>query len=196
MKQKQRARDRREAAKPDWNRKPEKKEKPAAVQAKPVVKKPELTAEERARIEEEETRLFLDHVSRTDMRIAKEEPEERKKKAKASPLAEINLEEGMPVAEDAVSRMKQELQVMKLRRIAAVKLIHGYGSSGTGGRIRICVRQELAAMKKRNQIRDFIPGEDFGPFSGAARSLADRSRGISEDRDYGRSNHGITIVIV
>ena len=34
------------------------------------------------------------------------------------------------------------------------------------------VREELAAMKRKKLIKEFIPGEDFGPMSEASRKLA------------------------
>ncbi len=196
MKQKTHARDRREAAKTAWNRKLEKKEKLKEPQTVLAAKKPELTAEECSKIEEEETRLFLEHISRTDLRIVKEELALRNKVSRKARLEEINLEEGMPIVEDALARMKQGLLLVKHQKVALVKLIHGYGSSGTGGSIRISVREELSAMKKRKLIKGFIIGEDFGPFSEETRNLVDKDRRIREDRDYGRCNHGITIVIL
>ena len=51
-------------------------------------------------------------------------------------------------------------------------------------------------MKQRRQIKDFIPGEEFGPVDQASRVLADRDRKMTRDPDYGRMNHGITIVIL
>ena len=44
---------------------------------------------------------------------------------------------------------------------SAVKLIHGYGSSGKGGKIRLEVRAYLERQKARGKIRDYIPGERF-----------------------------------
>jgi len=45
----------------------------------------------------------------------------------------VNLEEGMPQVEEARLRMQYELQLAKKQGYTAVKLIHGYGSSGAGG---------------------------------------------------------------
>ena len=61
-------------------------------------------------------------------------------------VREINLEIGRPAAAQALERMRMELRLSKKRGYTAVKLIHGFGSSGTGGKIRTAVRRELAAM--------------------------------------------------
>src|SRR5512140_476676 len=56
---------------------------------------------------------------------------------KPVPIKIIDLEDGMPKVEEARLRMQRELQVARQQGYAAVKLIHGYGSSGVGGSLRI-----------------------------------------------------------
>lgn len=51
-------------------------------------------------------------------------------------LREVDLERGMPRAEQAIRQMLFELRRSPGLGCSAVKLIHGYGSSGAGGRIR------------------------------------------------------------
>ena len=102
----------------------------------------------------------------------------------------------MPVVSEALTRMNLGLQEMRVSRIRVVKLVHGYGSTGRGGRIRAGVREELAAMKRKKLISDFIPGEDFGPMDAAARQLAVQDGSVARDPDYGRMNQGVTIVIL
>ena len=102
----------------------------------------------------------------------------------------------MPPVEEALDRMNLGLQEMRVSRVRVVKLIHGYGSTGRGGKIRGGVRNELAAMKRKGYVREFIPGEHFGPLDAASRKLAEQEKGIVRDPDYGRMNHGITIVVL
>ncbi len=51
-------------------------------------------------------------------------------------------------------------------------------------------------MKRKRLIRDFIPGEEFGPVDAASRKLAEQDKAVTRDPDYGRMNHGITIVVL
>lgn len=88
------------------------------------------------------------------------------------------------------------IQEMKVSRVKVLKLIHGYGSTGRGGKIRIGIRNELATMQRRGLIKDYIPGEEFGPLDGVTRKLTDQDKSISRDADFGRMNHGITIVVL
>ena len=146
---------------------------------------------------EEEVREFLKYLERYDMPVEKEEPTyAAKKKPTGSVIPRLNLEEGMPIVSEALDRMHMDLQEMRHSQVKVVKLIHGYGSTGRGGKICIGVRAELAVMKRRGQIKDFIPGEDFGPMDMASRNLVERDRSTCKDPDYGRINHGITIVIL
>ena len=144
---------------------------------------------------EEETREFLEYLDRYDVPVAKETPAVRKKPT-GSFIPRLNLEDGMPIVSEAIDRMHMGLQEKKHSQAKTVKLIHGYGSTGRGGKICIGVRAELAVMKRKGQIKEFIPGEDFGPTDTASRKLAERDRSICKDPDYGRINHGITIVIL
>ncbi len=48
----------------------------------------------------------------------------------------VNIEKGMPTAKDAMLRLEQALRTARAKREPAIKIIHGYGSSGRGGAIR------------------------------------------------------------
>ena len=160
--------------------------------APPVRKPPER---EPRKSPEEEAREFLEYLDRYDAPVFKDDPPGPvKKKTGASAVTVLNLEEGMPVVSEALDRLRLGLQEMRFRRVKVVKLIHGYGSTGRGGKIRAGVREELAGMKRKKLIRDYIPGEDFGPVDAASRKLAEQCGNIVRDPDYGRMNHGITVV--
>lgn len=47
---------------------------------------------------------------------------------------EVNLELGRPSADEALRRLEHELAAKRHLRAKAMKIIHGYGSSGKGGR--------------------------------------------------------------
>lgn len=108
----------------------------------------------------------------------------------------MNLEMGMPTVETAKKRMSAALRSAKSQRVTALKLIHGYGSSGKGGRIRTSVRRELDFMKQSGKIREVVPGEEFSPFEENARHALVLCPELSRDRDYTRCNQGITVVIL
>lgn len=114
----------------------------------------------------------------------------------AGDLREINLEQGMPTADAAVKRLTFEWHRSRSMGVGAMKLIHGYGSSGKGGKIRLETRRYLTRLKSTGQIRDFITGEDFSIFHSATLKAFDACPALRKDRDLERHNNGVTFVIL
>lgn len=108
----------------------------------------------------------------------------------------VNLEEGHPISEVALKRLFGEIHRARAQRVKVIKLIHGYGSSGTGGVIRIAVRKELERLKKKGLVRIFVPGENFEIFSTDTIKMLDECEKLRNDRDLGRFNSGITMVLL
>jgi hypothetical protein len=115
---------------------------------------------------------------------------------KPSPIKNINLEEGMPKVEAARLRMQHELHLARKQGYAAVKLIHGYGSSGLGGTLRVELQKELARLAAGGMIRAFIAGEHWRVSDEAAWPLLQRYPEWKQDHDLGKNNKGITIVLL
>ncbi len=107
----------------------------------------------------------------------------------------VNLEQGMPTVAEARSRLTQELARARANRTPVLKLIHGYGSSGKGGAIKQEVQRLLAEKKRQGQVYEFVPGDEFSPFSPAARRMLERCPLLSKDRDYAQCNQGVTIIV-
>ena len=108
----------------------------------------------------------------------------------------VNLEQNMPTVEQALIRMDQAIRTAKSKRCKALKLIHGYGSSGRGGAIRHEVQSALARHQRAGRIKAFVPGENFSPFYDEARLAVSTCAALLTDHDYTRANHGITIVVL
>lgn len=108
----------------------------------------------------------------------------------------VNIEAGMPQVEEARLRMLYELQLAKKQGYAAVKLIHGYGSSGAGGTLRIELQKELALLEDAGTIQKFIAGENWRVSDESAWRLLQRFPKWKQDADLGRKNRGITFVLL
>ena len=108
----------------------------------------------------------------------------------------VNIEEGMPLVDAAMRRATFEINQAKRGGYAALKIIHGYGSSGTGGRIRTELHHMLARLKNRREIKLFVPGERFDIFDADTQALLIACREVSADRDLNRHNNGITVVLL
>lgn len=107
----------------------------------------------------------------------------------------INIEIGRPTVDEALRKLSQELRMAKVNRVKALKIIHGYGSSGKGGVIKKAVIKDLNSRKREGFIRHFVVGENFTPFYNDGRTAVSLCPELKKDRDYGRQNDGISIVI-
>ena len=58
-------------------------------------------------------------------------------------VKEVNLERGFPTVDMAIREMISQLGTYKRLGYRAIILIHGYGSTGTGGKIKNAVRAKL-----------------------------------------------------
>ena len=111
-------------------------------------------------------------------------------------ILEINIKDDMPTVDVALNRLDAALRHYG-KRSKLIKIVHGYGSTGVGGKIRTAVRKQLRLKKSSGSIRDFIPGEEFSMFhSSAQKALELFYKEITADRDYNQSNEGITVVIL
>jgi hypothetical protein len=108
----------------------------------------------------------------------------------------INIEEGMPVVETAMKKLRFELNTMRRIGISQVKIIHGYGSSGEGGSLKFAALDCLKDMLQAGKIKAFCPGEQFGPFEKAGRAIVEICPAFRSDPDWARGNDGITVVIL
>lgn len=111
-------------------------------------------------------------------------------------LKEVNLKYDMPTADLAVRRATWAIQNAKATGAGALKLIHGYGSHGVGGRIRVEVRAYLERQRSRGLVRDVIAGERFSIFDEATRRAFLRCDELRRDADLDRANNGVTIVVL
>jgi hypothetical protein len=108
-------------------------------------------------------------------------------------VKEINLEYGNPTVDQALVRMVNQLSTAKGAGYRGVILIHGYGSSGTGGAIKIAVSKKLAEPMMQGMIRDFIPGEKW---SDQKKIFLNQCPQLREYEDRIHGNPGITVVLL
>lgn len=106
----------------------------------------------------------------------------------------VNLKEGMPSVHEALMQMEHELAAARTQGCDLIKLIHGYGSTGAGGEIRIAVQKRLLEMIERGQIRGVIFGESWGKSDARAWKIVSARKELKDDRDLGKGNRGITVV--
>jgi hypothetical protein len=102
----------------------------------------------------------------------------------------------MPLVAEALQRLESELASAAQKKITVLKLIHGYGSTGAGGDIRIAVQKRLRELVQSGKIRGCIFGEDWSKSNQEAWRLVQSNAELKADPDLGRRNQGITIVLL
>ena len=115
---------------------------------------------------------------------------------KLARIKAVNLEKGMPTVEQARLRMQYGLQVARNEGFAVVKLVHGYGSSGVGGALRIELQKDLRKAAQEGVIASFIAGEDWRISDSRTWELLKRFPELKKDLDLGRGNQGISLVVL
>jgi hypothetical protein len=113
-----------------------------------------------------------------------------------SRILTVNLEDGLPSVPKARARLANELRSASQAGVTLLKIIHGYGSSGAGGDLRIALQSTLRQMQAHGEIRECIFGEDWRKSDERAWTLLKQFPDLKHDHDLGRSNKGITIVLL
>jgi hypothetical protein len=108
----------------------------------------------------------------------------------------VNLEDGLPSREQARERLEAAIANAQRNGVRVLKVIHGYGSTGTGGVLRYAVRGYLRQRKEDGDIALFVNGEEWSKFEERSRQLLARAPELRSDRDLDRRNKGITLVLL
>ena len=111
-------------------------------------------------------------------------------------LKEVNVKEGMPPVEEALRRLEAALKAARAERAIALRVIHGYGSKGVGGDLRVAIQLRLQELFRNSFIREVIYGEDWRVSDEATWKWLERYPEWKRDRDLGRQNKGVTIVVL
>ena len=108
-------------------------------------------------------------------------------------VAEVNLEAGLPTVEAALRKLKDALVTYKRTGCRAVVVVHGYGSSGVGGKIKPAVTACLGDSSMSGLVKAQAGGEQWHyrkrELLAACKELEAWERRIS-------NNEGVTVVIL
>lgn len=102
----------------------------------------------------------------------------------------------MPSVHEALQRLDREIAGARQGKISLLKVVHGYGSTGAGGDIRIAVQKRLRELAEGGQIRGCIFGEDWAKSDEQTWRLLQSQSLLKDDPDLGRRNQGFTVVLL
>jgi hypothetical protein len=98
--------------------------------------------------------------------------------------------------QEALQRLEREIALSRQGKVGLLKIVHGYGSTGAGGDIRIAVQRRLHDLAEAGQIRGCIFGEHWSKADEATWRILQAESALKSDPDLGRRNQGITIVML
>lgn len=108
-------------------------------------------------------------------------------------VKEINLERGFPTVDLAIRDMVGQLGTYKRQGYRALILIHGYGSSGVGGSIKVAVRSKLKESSLRGLVKSYVGGEDW---INQKKELVGYCSQLREFESRVSGNQGVTVVLL
>ena len=111
-------------------------------------------------------------------------------------LKTVNIKYDRPTVDEALERLDREIWRARQQNHTLLKVIHGHGSTGVGGDIRIAVQKRLHELVATGQIAGFILGEEWAKSSEQAWRMLEAHPELKADPDLGRRNLGITIAVL
>jgi hypothetical protein len=115
----------------------------------------------------------------------------------SSDTIELNIKQNGPYVEEALERLTDYLRKSLEVGIKAIVLIHGYGSSGEGGRIKWAVHDALENNRYSDRVDEYYFGEDVAYGSQAYHTLIRRRPGLKHYlRRFKEGNAGMTVLLL
>lgn len=111
-------------------------------------------------------------------------------------IRELNLKRDMPTVDQARALLNSEIEKARQRGDRVLKLIHGYGSSGVGGKLKDGIRSSLRRRRKEGKIKSFVVGEKWSVFDPESKVILEQYPQLGKDPDLNNYNEGITIVLM
>jgi len=116
-------------------------------------------------------------------------------KAGGNYLYTFVIKDGMPTVDEARAKLLTAVRDAPRKGYKAMKLVHGYGSSGTGGTLKNALRASLRKRRKEGRIAGFVGGEKWHVNEADAQKLLELCPQLERDDDLNMFNEGITVVV-
>ena len=115
----------------------------------------------------------------------------------SSDTIELNIKQDGPYVEEALDLLTDYLRKSLELGIKAIVLIHGYGSSGEGGRIKWAIHDALENNRYSDRVDEYYFGEDVPFASEAYHALLKRRPGLKRYlKRFKEGNAGMTVLLL
>lgn len=111
-------------------------------------------------------------------------------------LITIDIKSNQQTVAEAIAQFEIEVEAYRKGGYKVMKVIHGYGSHGVGGAIRIELIKKLKHLKSRGKIFDYCLGNEWPSAKQVKKMAINYCPDLLADRDMVFVNSGITIVLL
>ncbi len=125
-----------------------------------------------------------------------QQPLRKSRKGAQERVRTVNVKTGLPPVEEALLRLEAALNSARQEGVRVVRVIHGWGSGGSEGKLREACRAYLNRKKAEGRIRMLFRGEEYGRENGLVKELLGRCGELRKDERTDSGNPGITIVVL
>ena len=109
----------------------------------------------------------------------------------------LNIKRDKPSAEEALEHLTHALRRASELGIKVIILIHGYGSSGAGGKIKWAVHDALEKNLFSDRVEDYYFGEQVAYGSLSYRELLKRRPSLKAHlQHFKEGNAGMTVLLL
>lgn len=110
---------------------------------------------------------------------------------------ELNIKRGLPKVEEALEQLTEYLRMASELGIKAIILIHGYGSSGEGGRIKWAIHEALENNRYADRVEEYYYGEQVPYGTQACQALLKQRPGLKQYlKHFKAGNAGMTVLLL
>ena len=115
----------------------------------------------------------------------------------SSDTIELNVKQDGPYVDEALDRLAEYLRKSLAVGIKAIVLIHGYGSTGEGGRIKRAIHDALENNRYSDRVDEYYFGENVAYGSEAYHALNKRRPGLKRYlKRFKEGNAGMTVLLL
>ena len=76
-------------------------------------------------------------------------------------MRNVNVKTGLPPVEEGLQRLEAALNSARQEGVRVVRVIHGWGSGGSEGKLREACRAYLNRKKAEGRVRMLFRGEEY-----------------------------------
>lgn len=111
-------------------------------------------------------------------------------------LITIDIKSDRQTVSEAIAQFLVEVESYKKGGYKVMKVIHGYGSHGVGGAIKVQFLKKCEELKRRGKIEDYTCCDRWTPNNVVRKIAINYCPDLLADRDLYLLNSGCTIVIL